>query len=416
MGVPQFVLLAGRHWHAQGRLLEATRFLDTALTTANDDVIRAELLGLRAAASLETADLEGAQRAVAEAIKLARRTSNGPLEAWLTAISAELASALGEALSPLLNQCEEAALRLRRVGDTSRLADVLVTLGKLRFWSGRLPEDTEALELALDLARRTSNRAAELLALEWLANTYVDLRAPTDIAIEAQERLLRLAQRAPRAEAGILAPLSWLYGFAGRFDEARATLARSVEMFTGFGSVIEAASAAMNAGSIELLAGNPVGAEHLLRRGLEELGTAGERGYRGTITVYLAEALHEQRRYSEVVETSHRAQQMDLPALDEAWVLAIEAKAQARHGALTAGQGLLEEADERAREALVIPTVLLGELLLARGEVEEGAGDYRAAAAAYGTAHDLYTARRVWPLVTRTKLLLEQCGRSSGNR
>ncbi len=413
--VPQMVLLAGRHWHAQGRLVEARRFLDTALASASDDVIRAELLGLRATASLETADLEGAQRAVAEAMKLARRTANGPLEAWLTAISAELASALGEALSPILNQCEEAALRLRRVGDTSRLADVLVTLGKLRFWSGRQPEDTEALEQALDLAGRTSNRAAELLALEWLANTYVDLRAPTDVAIEAQERLLRLAQGAPRAEAGILAPLSWLYGFAGRFDEARATLARSVGMFTGFGSMIEAASAAMNAGSIELLAGNPVGAEHLLRRGLEELGAADEGGYRGTITAYLAEALHEQRRYPEAAETARLAQEMNLPAVDEAWVLAIEAKAQARHGALTAGQSLLEEADQRARETPVIPTWFHGELLLARGEVAEAAGDYRAAAAAYGTAYDLYTARRVWPLVTRTKLLLEQCGRSSGN-
>jgi hypothetical protein len=102
---------------------------------------------------------------------------------------------------------------------------------------------------------------------------------------------------------------------------------------------------------------------------------------------------------------------MDLPAVDEAWVLAIEAKAQARHGALTAGQSLLEEADERAQGTPVIPTVLLGELLLARGEVEESAGDYRASAAAYGTAHDLYTAKRVWPLVTRTKLLLEQCRR-----
>jgi predicted ATPase len=402
----EMVVLAGRHWHAQGRLLEARRLIDSALATEGDGIIRAELLGLLAVACLEMADLETGRQAAAEAERLARRWDGLALEAWAITIAAELAAASGEAIPPLLDRCEEAVVRLRPVGRTASLADALVTLGKLRFWCGRQSEDTEALEEALDLAGRTNNRAAELLALEWFANTFVDLRAPTDVAIEAQERFLRLAEGAPRAEAGILAPLSWLYGYAGRFDEARATLARSIRMFSRFGSVIEAASAAMNAGSIELLAEDPVAAERLLRRGLDELEAVDEGGYRATITAYLAEALHQQGRFAEAAEMANRALTMNLPAMDEAWVLAIEAKARARDGALAAGRDLIGRADERARESPAMTTVLLGELMIARGEIEDGFGNHQGAAAAFGTARDVYIAKRVWPLVIRMQRLL----------
>jgi hypothetical protein len=85
--------------------------------------------------------------------------------------------------------------------------------------------------------------------------------------------------------AAILAPLAWLYGYAGRFDDARRTITRSIEMYKTLGSFLEAEASTMNAGSIELLAGDPVAAEDVLRRGLDELAAADERGYRATVTI-----------------------------------------------------------------------------------------------------------------------------------
>jgi tetratricopeptide (TPR) repeat protein len=358
---------------------------------------------------LVAAELEKARRALTEAMELARRAEQQQLEAWLTAVVADVTAALGGPVDTFLPACEQAAIRLQQAGDASRLADVLVTLGKLRYWSGLQAEATQTLQQAIKLARQATNRAAELLALEWLAVSYIDLRVPTDLAIAEQERLLRVAQGAPRAEAGILMPLAWLYGFAGRFDEARRTLARSIAMFNGFGARIEVGAGAMNAGWIELLAGDPVAAEHALRQGRDQLAAVNERGYLATLTANLAEALHQQGRYAEAAREARVAHEMSLPTVEQAWALAIHAKAEARRGDVEAARRLLAEADARlAEDARIVPNLIQGELLLARGEVEQLAADCSAAAAAYRKAHALYTGKRAWPLVSRTKRLLDQ--------
>lgn len=407
--VARLVLFAGRHWHAEGRLAEAHRFLDAALAAPTDDATRAELLGLAAHLNFARGELAEASRAVAEAMELARRIRDERLEAWLTAISADVAVQLGEPVDALLPRCEQAANRLHRAADASRLADVLVTLGTLRYWTGGQSEATGTLQQAIAVAQQTRNRAAELSALEWLAVTYIDLRTPTDAAIAQQEQLLRLAQGAPRTEAGILMPLAWLYAFAGRFDEARRTLGRSIDVFTGFGAPIEVASAAQNAGWIELLAGDPVSAERALRQGLDQLAALNERGYLATTTIILAEALYQQGRYGEAAREARAALEMTLPAVEQAWALATRAKAEAHQGDIEAATRCLADVDARlGKGARNISNLIQGELLLARGEVERLAGDCRAAAALYAKAETLYAELRAWPLASRAKRLLDE--------
>jgi tetratricopeptide (TPR) repeat protein len=404
----------GRRWHANGRLAEALAWLDAAVLMTSVEAVKAELLALTACAFMETAELERARETLTEARSLARRTQNPPLDAWLVATAVELATTSGGPVATHLGECERAVEVLRDTGDPARLADALVTLGKLRFWSGMQPADRETLDEALAVARQAGNHAAELLALEWLAISYIDLRAPTDVAIAEQERLLGLAKGAPRAEAGILAPLAWLYGYAGRFDDARRTITRSIEMYKTLGSFLEAGASTMNAGSIELLAGDPVAAEDVLRRGLDELAAADERSYRAAVTVYLAEAAHERGRYGEAVEHANAVRELGgLTPAEEVWTLAIVAKAEAHRGAIEHARRLLQQADAwAAADSTSIAPKRQGELLLSRGEVGQLAGDRSGAAAAYRSAHALYADRHAWPLAARAQRLLAEVERT----
>jgi hypothetical protein len=288
------------------------------------------------------------------------------------------------------------------------LADVLVILGRHRFWCEQQPEDHETLEEALTVARESRNRAAELLALQWLAITYTDLRAPTDIAIAEQERLLTLAEGAPRSYAAILGALAPLYGYSGRFDEARRTIKRSLETYKALGSSLEGAAVAWNAASIEFLAEDPVAAEEILRGGLDELAAAEERGYRATLAIYLAEAVYRRGRHGEAAAHAKAARELGLDPIAEALALAIEAKAAARLGAMGKAKDLLQEAEGRAAAARTVAPRFQGELLLARGEVQHLFGDLSAAAADYRAAHALYSEKRAWPLVERAEQLLAQ--------
>ena len=110
----------------------------------------------------------------------------------------------------------------------------------------------------------------------------MDLPIPADVAVGRAEQLLEAASGDPWAEAAILQPLSLLYGYAGRFADARAACRRSQSIFTGSGAKLDRAMCAQLAGRIELIAGDPAAAERNLREGYEALRAMGERGYRAT--------------------------------------------------------------------------------------------------------------------------------------
>ena len=160
---------------------------------------------------------------------------------------------------------------------------------------------------AVALARETGNRAAELLALESRALLYVDLAEPTDVAIAEQKRLLQAARGAPRAEAGILVQLARQHAYAGRFGAARAALGRSKEMFEAFEATAECGYCAMNAGVIELLAGDPVVAEREFRGAHALLQQAGDQPLRITVAAWRAESLYARGRYAQAAQIARQA-------------------------------------------------------------------------------------------------------------
>jgi hypothetical protein len=115
------------------------------------------------------------------------------------------------------------------------MAQVWLTVGKAHSTAGESLSAEEALERADAYARQSGNHRAELESRTWLVATFLELPIPADVAIGRAEQLLETAAGDPWGEAAILRVLSPLYGYAGRFGDARAAYTRSRSEFTRAG-------------------------------------------------------------------------------------------------------------------------------------------------------------------------------------
>lgn len=405
---PRLALALGRFWLARWQLAEGRAWLERGLGRHQiEDGMRAALLGLLGGVLHDTGDLTEAERLLADGLRIADAAGAPVLAARIRVRHADVRLALG-AISErdALAECEAAATTLETAQDTAGLADALAVVGKLRFWLRDGFHET--LERAAALGRESGNRPAELLAAEWLAVSLHDLSLPVDMAIQRQEQLLAEVAGEPRAEAAILATLAWNYGFAGRFDEARDALARSGQIYSAdFGWTLEWAACAMNAGAIELMAGDAAAAERVLRPAYDELREMGEANYLMDTGYYLASSLCEQGRSDEaqqVVEAMRSA----LPSGSEgaeAMCQLAAAKVKADRGESLAAERLAQEG--RRRIGTVSPR-WLGQALLTQAEVLELAGKPEKAAAVFREALALYEDRRAAPLAERARLGLRR--------
>lgn len=363
--------------------------------------MRAELLGWLGAVLQDIGDLTGAAQVLKEALRAADVASDAVLDARLSVVLADVRVMLGEVTeADALAVCEAAAARIEAAHDSHGLSDALVVVGKLGFWC-RDPSHREMLERAAALGRDCGNRAAELLSAEWLAASLHDLDIPTDVAIARQEHLLASVTGEPRAEAGVLAPLAWNYGFAGRFEEARAALARSEAIYVAdFGWTLDWAGCAMNAGAIELMAGDPKAAESALRPAYDALRAMGEANYVVDTAYYLIASLCEQRRHDEARQVVDETRSLPAPGgfTEAAWMLAA-ARVEAHSGNDAEAERLASEGCRR----LAASSRWFGQGLLTLGEVLQVGGKLEASSAAFQRALDLYEARRVIPLAEQAR-------------
>ena len=403
---PRLTYALGRFWHARGQLSEARAWLERALVLhQREDSLRGGLLGLLGGVLQDSGDLTAATEALREALRIADNARDQALAAMLRVRHADVRLLKGElGLAEALSECEEATAVLEAAEDVDRLADALVVVGRFRYWLGDREADQLTLERAAKLAGESGNRPAELRALEWLAISFCGLRAPTDVAIARQEELLAQVAGEPRFEAGILVPLAWLYGFAGRFADARHALAQSRPILAGdFGWTLEWAAGAMNAGSIELMAGDALAAERELRPAYDALREMGETGYLIMVGYFLASTLYEQGRYDEAQQVVEEVALTPSDDPDKVSLLLIAARVQARRGNPDAAERLVREA--RRKRGPTDPR-WAGEALLAEGEVLELGGKLEEASTAFREALALYEQRRAAPLAERARSAL----------
>ena len=391
---PRLACALGSFWVARGFFQEARGWLERALACSQDRHLRFGLLWLLGAVLSETGDLERAEAILSEGSDVAAAQGRRALHARIRVLLAEIRLRRGGLTQDALTECEAAAATLESDGDLAGLAEALLSVGTQRFFLGDALVGEQLLERAAACARQGGNHRAEQAARGWLVVTFHVLPIPADIAIGRAERFLRAASGDVWAEALILQPLSLLYGFAGRFADARAANARSQAIFTRSGARFEQAASAILAGEIELIAGEYATAEGVMKEGCEALLAVGERPYRSGAVVRLAEAVYAQGRLEEAQQLAEEAKALATADDVDTRVrcCAIEAKLLARRGQFGAARRLADQAVALISESSYAG--LLAQTLVASAEVSRLAGAPEEAEASLRRALRIYEDRR----------------------
>jgi predicted ATPase/class 3 adenylate cyclase len=152
-----------------------------------------------------------------------------------------------------------------------------------------------AWERAAAHARTAGDRHVHDEILTWIASSLWFGPTPADEGVRRCEAMRAEVRESPEADAAILRHLAGLHAMLGSFDLARRLLATSNAAYEDLGLTLNAASS-QNEAVVELLAGNPVGAEASLRTGYRALEEMGDRMFLPTTAAFLARALLQQGR------------------------------------------------------------------------------------------------------------------------
>jgi predicted ATPase/DNA-binding SARP family transcriptional activator len=413
---PRLARALGGFWLSRGLFEEGQGWLERALATdPADPGLRAGLHRLLGAVLYAAGDLERAQAILAQGSEIAAAAGLPAVQARIQVLRAEIRATQDGNYTEAVEVCEEAAALLESDGELGGLAEALVSAGKLRFIAGDALA-SQALERAATWARRSGNHRAEQETRTWLVATFRDLPIPVEAAVGRAEQLLEAASGDPWGEAEILERLALLYGYAGRFADARAACRRAQSIFTGCGAKLDWGMCARDSGRVELIAGDHVAAERTLREGYEAFRAMGERGDRATIATLLAEAVYAQGRFDEALRLTEEAEAFagagDFEA--QARWRATRAKLLARRGQFGAAAGLAEEAVALIPAAVDAPE--RAEFLVAQAEVSRLAGAVDQAEASLRRALQFYDHRRWVPLAERARVLLASLAAQSRTR
>lgn len=325
-------LLAVGDANAASSLLTRVLELEPSWSLARIELGRARYDAGELAAAEEAWSLAGDERARVGRIEIRLHTDP---DCDLEASAAEL---------------DELLVTLRERGDDDGVIEALLARAYVSLTRGGIAELGATLDEALVLAQTAgrSRAEAEMLFLACGASWY----GPQPVAegIARCERVLADARERPIVEAAALQALGVLRAMNGQAELARETVAASRTIRRDIGQDLGAAASAIDAGLVELLAGEYAAAEHVLREGYEQLERLGEKGYFSTLAALLAEAVEAQGRLDEARELARASAAAAAPddvASHVSWRVA-EARALARAGAVDEAQAIAREAVEIA--------------------------------------------------------------------
>ncbi len=263
-------------------------------------------------------------------------------------------------------------------------------LDAYRHWIGaQAGAASESWERAAAHARNANAEHERIEILAWIASSL--LFGPTDVteAIRRTEAIVAEVEANPAAGAGVLQSLAGLHAMQGRFDEARELLATSGATFADLGLTLSTA-VSHDASTVEMLAGDPVGAERILRDGYAALEEMGDRALLSTTAAFLGQALLAQDRYEEAAGLAELS--AELTASDDLVTQVLWRGVRAR--CLAVG-GDLDEAERLARQAVALAERTdfvnqRADALVDLGIVLGRAGRARDAQAAFAEAVRLY--------------------------
>jgi class 3 adenylate cyclase/predicted ATPase len=360
---------------------------------AEDSPQRARMLAALGSALLRAGRLEESSMALDRAIETARDTGDRRSELRAVIERQQVRSFIEPAgvVEEIARVAAEVIPALEEIGDDFGLAKAWRLLSDADVFACRWQARAEALERAIEHARRAPEAMAE-------ASTYVGLLAhalhygptPAEEAIANCERFLEEAGDDLALRAAISATLGALLAMQGRFDEARAAYSESVELHERLGLDMRRIAFSMSGAEIELLAGDAVASERELRFAYERLERMGEMGTRAVVAAFLADALLTQGQDEEAAEFATTA-----AALAEREDVAAQALQRTTRARVLLREGELADAERLAREAVELaePTdflALQAETALGLAEVLRAAGQASEANALLSGARELY--------------------------
>ena len=267
-----------------------------------DDPLRRELLTELGSALMRMGDFtERVDEVLGEALESAAAAGDKRLE-LRTLIEREFFRAYAgsdDAGETIPAVAERAIPLLEELSDDLGLAKAWWLKSEIDLRAGRWGARAQALERALEHARRAGDPREEETLVGLLAQALYYGPTPVDEAIERCEQFLDGASTDRWLQAAITSTLSGLHAMRGEFDEARRLWSIAHALYEEHGLTFRRAARSPIAASVELLAGDAEAAERELRWGYDALEPMGEKGISGTLAAFLGEALYTQGRDDE---------------------------------------------------------------------------------------------------------------------
>jgi class 3 adenylate cyclase/predicted ATPase len=310
---------------------------------------RPKLLFALAAAARDVGDLGRASAVYEQALGEARAAGDERFELRFALGLESMHAATDPAyrFEGLRRTAERAIPVLERYSDDAGLFQAYRVLWSYYCLDGcRFDASAEAAKQALKHAHRLGDRQRIAGALANLALSVVFGTMPAEVGARRCREMLEEVGDAVMSRASIMLALAVLEAMRRDFDEARSLSSSAIAMLEELGHTFQAVSATMDAGQIELLAGDPALAEQILRSGVETLGAAGETMRLSTIAGFLAEALYAQAKYDaadEAITICERAASPD-DLMSQIMARRMRAQLLARRGEFDSGERIAREA------------------------------------------------------------------------
>lgn len=342
------------------------------------------------------------ESAEALAVADAAAGTDARVRAHVTVNRALLALQQGSAgeLASLEPRAAAARPLFERDGDRLGLCRLERLDGTVDWLRGSSSAAERAWERAAGHAEAVGARRELVDVLCWLASAAFFGSTPAPEAILRCDAIrIRVAENEV-AEAEVVRLLAGLQAMRGRFAEAAELLARSRDVFAGFGLTMHTAVSHPEV-LVALLAGDLRGAEGLLRDGYERLRSMGERSLLATTAALLAKVLVAQARpldaapFLEVAETEAASDDLDVQIVRRSVRARILAEAGEADVAVTiAGEAVALADGSDWLNHRADARVDLAAALRLLGRVDEAERTLTDAAALYARKGNLVAARR----------------------
>jgi predicted ATPase/class 3 adenylate cyclase len=314
---------AGERAFGRGDMMAAANLLGRAAALFPErDLRRLELLPDLGEALVESGDFESAEAWLAEAATLARETADARLEAHSSLGHLLLRRYAGEANwgARVIEAAEQAITVFAAADDHAGLAKAYRLLCLAHGTACQFADFLAADERYLYHAEAAGDRRLQTHAV--VATAIASTFGPTTVqdAIGRCEAVMTLTESSRRSAGIVTAHLALLHAMQGDFDRGRTLCAQARGILEDAGARMMAYARSIDAGAIELLAGDPVAAERELLRDYETLVQMGETYFASSIAALLGEALWSQGRYDDAERFCRAAQ--DLAAEDDVWTQA----------------------------------------------------------------------------------------------